>query len=87
MKTRHRAPIIGLLLALALDVGLAGSALGEEPHLGITEYEIACMPCHGVNGRGDGRLAKNLSKPPADLTQIAKSHRGRFPILAVERKW
>ena len=84
MKTRRRASIIGLLLALAVDVGFARSVLADDPHLGITEYEIACMPCHGVNGRGDGRLAKSLSKPPADLTQIAKSHEGKFPMQEVE---
>src|SRR6478735_7334906 len=84
MKTRQRATIIELLLALAVDVGLAPSVLAEDPHLGITEYEIASMPCHGVNGRGDGRLGKSLSKPPADLTRIAKSHGGKFPIQEVE---
>ncbi len=83
MKTRRRA-VISLLLILGVNIGLARSLLADDPHLGITEYEIACMPCHGVNGRGDGRLAKSLSKPPADLTQIAKSHGGKFPIREVE---
>ena len=83
MKTRRRATV-GLLLIVVIDIGLARSVLADDPHLGITEYEIACMPCHGVNGRGDGRLAKSLSKPPADLTRIAKSHGGKFPIQEVE---
>jgi len=55
----------------------------EDPHLGIVEYEISCMPCHGVDGRGDGRLAHALKTHPADLTQIAKVNKGEFPSRKV----
>lgn len=55
------------------------SVRAEDEHLGITEYEIACMPCHGLEGRGDGPLAQNLKVTPADLTQIAKGNHGVFP--------
>jgi mono/diheme cytochrome c family protein len=51
--------------------------------LGITEYELACMACHGVDGRGDGPLAKTLKARPADLTQISKANGGRFPSRKV----
>ena len=37
------------------------------------------MPCHGVDGRGDGPRAKSLKTAPADLTKIAKSNKGQFP--------
>ena len=50
-----------------------------DPHLGITEYEISCMPCHGIDGRGDGPRAKSLKTAPADLTMMTKSHNGEFP--------
>ena len=58
-----------------------GDTLGQadDEHLGLTEYEIACMPCHGIDGRGTGPVAKHLRIPPSDLTQLAKSHNGRFP--------
>jgi len=46
------------------------------------EYEIACQPCHGVMGKGDGPKAATLAMPPADLTAIAKRNKGRFP-----REW
>ena len=46
----------------------------------ITEYEISCMPCHGIDGRGDGPRAKSLKTAPADLTMITKSHNGEFPV-------
>lgn len=70
-----------LSFALALTLQLASGlrAQAQDPHLGITEYEISCMPCHGVDGRGDGPRAKILKTAPADLTMITKSHNGVFP--------
>ena len=64
---------------LGLHVVASTSASAEDPHLGITEYEISCMPCHGIDGRGDGPRAKSLKTAPADLTMITKSHNGEFP--------
>jgi hypothetical protein len=55
------------------------NARAEDEHLGIVEYEIACLPCHGLEGRGDGPMTNNLRVRPADLTQIAKAHGGVFP--------
>jgi hypothetical protein len=54
-----------------------------DEHSGITEYEVACMACHGPKGRGNGPLAGKLSKAPADLTQIAKSNGGKFPTARI----
>lgn len=60
-------------------LGLGGAACAESYHRGIVEYEVACMPCHGIDGRGDGPLAKTLKVSPADLTQIKRSNGGEFP--------
>jgi hypothetical protein len=70
------------VLALAL-IGSSLQARADDPHLGIIEYEISCMPCHGINGQGDGRLARSLKIAPADLTRIAKSNGGEFPFAKV----
>ena len=35
--------------------------------------------CHGLDGRGKGRVAEALKTPPADLTRIAARHNGQFP--------
>ena len=70
-------------LSLVLTSGCAGVARAQDEHLGITEYELACMPCHGVDGRGDGPLAKTLKARPADLTQISEANGGRFPTKKV----
>jgi hypothetical protein len=62
-------------------VGNANAQRDEEEFLdlGITEYELSCMPCHGVDGRGDGPAAGTVETRPADLTQIAKANGGIFP--------
>ena len=57
----------------------------DDLHLGLVEFEISCMPCHGPEGRGDGRLAKTLKTAPADLTKITRSNRGVFPAAKIAR--
>ena len=71
------------VLALALLLGVGAQARADDPHLGIIEYEISCMPCHGVDGHGDGRLARSLPTRPLDLTRITKSNGGEFPSAKV----
>jgi mono/diheme cytochrome c family protein len=87
-----RARITGLTLATALAAAIAVFALaaraasddgeGEDP-IGLTEYEIACMSCHGLDGKGDGPKARTLSTMPADLTRIAERNGGKFPARAI----
>jgi len=50
---------------------------------GATTFNAYCTACHGASGRGDGPAAKALTKPPSDLTQIARKHDGKFPNDAV----
>jgi hypothetical protein len=73
---RNCAMIFAALMTQAMGVL---PATAEDPHLGIIEYELSCMPCHGVDGHGDGPRAKSLKVAPADLTRIAKSNSGVFP--------
>lgn len=88
MSQRSVAIAGPLAIALAATALLIGSALaadddeGEDP-IGLTEYEIACMPCHGLDGKGDGPQAKTLSVMPADLTRLAKANGGVFPARAI----
>lgn len=58
----------------------AAEATAEDEHQGVIEYEIACMPCHGLHGYGDGRQAGSLNVQPSDLTRIARSNGGKFPF-------
>lgn len=71
-------------LCVAGPILAPGSEIrAEDDHLGLVEYEIACMPCHGVDARGKGPSADTLNQKPPDLTQIAKSNGGQFPVNAV----
>jgi CxxC motif-containing protein (DUF1111 family) len=65
-----------------LNRGMAGDGDGEDP-VGLTEYELACMSCHGLDGKGDGPKARTLATKPADLTSLAKRNGGGFPARAV----
>lgn len=47
---------------------------------GKNDYELSCQACHGKEGKGDGEMASILVMPPADLTQISKRNKGKFPF-------
>ena len=75
------ACLVGLAIFAAAHAGEPADE-GEDP-IGLTEYEIACMSCHGLDGRGDGPNASALSVMPADLTRIAANNAGVFPRRAI----
>jgi hypothetical protein len=78
-----RRYLVVTAMMLADQCTAVGNARAEDEHLGIIEYEIACLPCHGLEGRGDGPMANNLQVRPADLTQIAKANGSVFPARKV----
>lgn len=81
-KSGRRARNLAGAFAIILCAG-AGPLFAQDEEeaddRGLTEYEVACMPCHGVSGKGDGPAATGLSKRPADLTQIEAANGGVFP--------
>ena len=85
LRRRFRIARIATLVVsmLTTTLGTGPVASADDDHLGIVEFEIACMSCHGIEGRGDGSLANSLKRRPADLTQIAKSNGGIFPSKKV----
>lgn len=54
-----------------------------EPYEGAALYAGNCAVCHGPAGRGDGDLAADLEKRPADLTLISRRNGGAFPMAKV----
>lgn len=46
-------------------------------------YVQYCAPCHGVAGKGDGPAATAMKAPPTDLTQLTKTHGGKYPANSV----
>lgn len=49
------------------------AASGKEM---FTQY---CAPCHGAEGKGNGPAASAMKAPTTDLTQLAKTHGGKYP--------
>ncbi|MFN0087809.1 MAG: c-type cytochrome [Blastocatellia bacterium] len=95
MKRRMLAiAIFGLALSFAFSSGIVSRAAFAEQEKGkatsaITEgrklFTRHCVSCHGMDGKGDGPVAKNLKTPPSDLTRIEKVD-GKFPYVRVEQK-
>jgi mono/diheme cytochrome c family protein len=82
LRTSTSGPYaLGVIVLGCLFAGTTIAQQDEEEFfdIGITEYELSCMSCHGVDGRGDGPDAQHLDVKPADLTQIKKANGGVFP--------
>ncbi len=78
------ARISKFLIVLFSLLALTQNANAEDEHLGLTEFEVACKSCHGLDGMGDGDQAKKLKNAPPNLTQIAKQNGGVFPYKKLE---
>jgi mono/diheme cytochrome c family protein len=90
MPRSFRLALLAAGLALAVvPLAVAQQTVKREPIQPITDvsgagtYRAYCAVCHGVAGKGDGPAASALTKPPADLTQIAKRNGGKFQPLSV----
>ena len=70
---------VGIMYADHSQPNLTISAPWTPPGNGKQMYMSYCAPCHGVYGRGNGPVASNLRKKPADLSALSKSNGGRFP--------
>ena len=71
-------------LAAEYDLPVA-AATEQQLKRGSELYHQVCAPCHGANGRGDGKTAKGLSGNLTDLTdpELATfySEQGRLNII------
>jgi mono/diheme cytochrome c family protein len=66
-------------VAAIVFLSLPGSVFAGD-YSGAQEYRENCARCHGVDAKGNGPDANE--KPgyrPANLTEIAKRHGGKFP--------
>ncbi|TIP22507.1 MAG: cytochrome c [Mesorhizobium sp.] len=72
------------ILIAAVFAGLGFNAAGaQEVGNGKAEYMNSCAVCHGPQGKGDGSLADEMLKRPADLTHLSKQNGGEFPYWRV----
>lgn len=74
-----------LLLALLLAAAAPAAAQDIEPGDAMEGAEIFatyCVACHGLEARGDGRMASILTVLPPDLTGLQARNGGVFPVAA-----
>jgi len=74
---------IGVTVAVLATINTAAVAQAQGMDFGKHEYLRSCAACHGTSGKGDGPVAKSLTKPPADLTKLTEGNRGVFPVSRV----
>lgn len=70
-------------LFVAFALALTSAAAAQEMTYGQAEFLNSCAACHGASGEGDGPLAEELVKRPADLTRLAEQNGGEFPYFKV----
>lgn len=91
MPCTPRASLPALCVIASLLLGAATPGLAQDKpdptvtNEGKADFEWQCAPCHGVDGTGNGPMAKQLIKPPSNLTLIAKNNDGTFPFWRVYR--
>lgn len=71
-----RTALTGALLAAG---GAVAFAQNDAVPNGAYYFKSYCASCHGVAAKGDGPLAANLRRKPADLTGIVKRNNGSYP--------
>ena len=50
---------------------------------GATIFQFHCATCHGLEAQGNGPMAPALTVQPTNLTELAASNDGIFPITRV----
>ena len=79
MRLTSLSPLFALLLAAGC-MGESGKPRAED------DFKIYCAACHGVSGEGNGEIAKQLAKKPADLTGLSARNGGAYPATKVMAK-
>jgi len=85
------APVAACCVIAGLFISAATPALAQDNpdptviNAGKDDFEWQCAPCHGADGTGNGPMAKQLIKPPSNLTLIAKNNGGTFPFWRIYR--
>lgn len=73
-----------LILSLALVLGACVES--EKASTGAEDFADFCSACHGLSGKGDGGVAAELDRKPADLTRLSARNNGIFPGTRVMAK-
>jgi len=71
------------LIIVNTIIGFSACASAQDIDVGKTEYQSSCAACHGIDGKGNGPVSKELKTRPTDLTVLAKKNNGVFPLNTV----
>lgn len=76
---------VALLVFAALCMSGSGATAADPDAIerGKRLFSLYCSNCHGQSAKGDGPTAELLTVKPADLTRIAESNDGMFPLEKV----
>jgi mono/diheme cytochrome c family protein len=76
-----------LFFAIAVISFASRSALAADKDVadGKRYFVRYCASCHGTEGAGDGPLAKELSKPPANLRMLGDKYGLPLPAARIAR--
>ena len=83
---QFRGMLIGLCTIAATSIAAAGALAADDPQLKVGKdlYMKHCATCHGPSGTGqDGVASRLFTKPPTNLTTLAKENGGKFPMMEV----
>ena len=86
MRSGLRGTIIGLWTIAALSVAATSAIAADDAAIAVgkAQYMKHCATCHGPSGTGtDGVASRLFTKPPANLTLLAKNNGGKFPMMEV----
>jgi mono/diheme cytochrome c family protein len=59
---------------------VCSTARAGETDTGKQMYRQYCASCHGIEGTGNGAVAKQLKIKVADLTLVRKKNKGVYPL-------
>ena len=85
MTVLRAKEILCAWLVLVVLYCASASAMPQEATTGSEEFRISCVSCHGVEGKGHGKLASILTVKPTDLTSLTRNNGGDFPALRLYR--
>ena len=74
---------LAFLLTVFVAAACMPTKIPTEAISPAADYAAYCSACHGAGGTGDGDLAKELSKKPANLTRLSARNGGVFPTTRV----
>ena len=75
--------VLRSLVICSVFIAFSALASAQGIDAGKAEYQSDCAACHGIDGKGNGPVSKELKTRPTDLTVLAKNNHGVFPYNMV----